>query len=49
MLREQYEALQQAIQDAEYTQLTTGMPQKLVYATKDIPDLREAIESGFLL
>jgi hypothetical protein len=49
MLREQYEALAQAIQDAEYTQLTTGMPQKLVYATKDIHDLREAIESGFLL
>lgn len=49
MIREQYEALAQAIRDAEYTQHTTKMPQKLVYADKDLPDLNEAIKSGQLL
>lgn len=49
MIREQYEALAQAIRDAEYTQHTTKMPQKLVYAVKSLPDLNEAIRSGELL
>lgn len=49
MIREQYEALQQAIADSNYTQQTTKMPQKLVYADKDLPDLGEALRSGFLL
>jgi len=49
MITEQYEALAQAIRDAEYTQHTTKLPQKLVYAVKSLPDLDEAIRSGKLL
>lgn len=34
---EQWAGVNQAIQDAEYVQATTGAPQKLLYADKDLP------------
>lgn len=35
--REQWSGLQQAFQDARYVEETTGQPQKLLYADKDLP------------
>ena len=51
IVREQYQALYQAIRDADYTQRTTGQPQKLIYATRDAawPDLESLLLSDQLL
>jgi len=47
--REQWEGLQQALADARYIEQTTGQPQKLLYADKDLPteaDVAALAQSG---
>lgn len=44
--REQWEGFQQAIADARYVEETTGQPQKLLYADKDIPGADEVAGLG---
>jgi hypothetical protein len=47
--REQWEGLQQALADALYVEQSTGQPQKLLYADKDLPteaDVASLAQSG---